>query len=204
MLEIVSPSLSRNLASYGAVSADLGVSYPEEMQTIEMLIAQASAAIETWCGRRFAEETYRETIRIERSTECVVVSCFPVTEVRSVSLNGRAISISDLEQGDGGALFLTRSGVRTLWEAGRAVIQYKAGFTLPDTSGCTLPQDITRAATLLVKQAYFARRRDPSIRSEESSGVGATSYGLNGLGNGNDLPPEVQGLLARYRDSVGF
>jgi hypothetical protein len=76
------------------------------------------------------------------------------------------------------------------------VLQYTGGYTLPDAPQPTLPDDITRAVLLLVKAAYFARTRDPAIRSESVEGAGSFGYFS---GAASDMPPEVEGLLRPHR-----
>lgn len=122
----------------------------------------------------------------------------------SATLAGEALDTDTLEVEDGAVcLYRTRDESRVCWGIGRAVVKYEAGFVAPDEEDATLPDDINRAAVLLVRHAYYGRGRDPSIRIEESTGVGTTTYGLTSIGNGN-APPEVQGLLSRYQIVAGF
>src|SRR5512132_4147159 len=84
----------------------------------------------------------------------------------------------------------------------RSWLDYQAGYVLPGEPGRTLPDDIERAAIMLVKAAWFARTRDPLIRSEDVSGITNTTYWVGGFGNGASLPPDVEGLLAKHRQPV--
>jgi hypothetical protein len=70
---------------------------------------------------------------------------------------------------------------------------------LPGDPDRTLPEDIERAVIMLVKIAWFARTRDPLIRSEDVSGITNTTYWVGGFGNGSTLPPDVECILYRYR-----
>ena len=79
------------------------------------------------------------------------------------------------------------------------MVDYRAGYVLPGEPDRTLPDDIERAAIMLVKAAWFARTRDPLIRSEDVSGVTNTTYWVGGFGNGGSLPPDVEGLLSKHR-----
>jgi uncharacterized phiE125 gp8 family phage protein len=204
MIEVIDPAEHRQLATLEAVKADLQIVGSDDDDYLGELIDQASAAIETYCGRVFATERVRETIDQAAGTESLMVSRFPVGEIHTASIAGTDTDVDTLEIDDGGFLYRTTDGRRTSWPLGRSIIEYDAGYALPGDAEPTLPEDITRAAILLVRHAYFGRGRDPSIRTEESTGVGSTTYGLAGIGNGNTLPPEVQGLLSRYQISAGF
>ena len=82
-----------------------------------------------------------------------------------------------------------------LWNAMPTQVIYPAGYT-----AATLPADIEDAILQLVKARWFARQRDPLIRSQNVEGVYATTYALGaGIGSDNDLPVDVQGMLERYR-----
>jgi hypothetical protein len=113
---------------------------------------------------------------------------------------GAALAGSDFEaEADNGLLYrLAGDGERTDW-CGKIVIDYQAGYILPGEPGRTLPDDIERAAILLVKTAWFARTRDPLIRSESTPSVYEATYWVGGFGNGASLPPEVEGLLSKHR-----
>jgi hypothetical protein len=204
MLIIIDPATDRQLVTLDAVKNELQVTGSADDAFLSDLIDQVSAAIETWCGRTFATERVRETIDQSTVTDSLMISRFPVVEVYSASIAGADTDVATLEIEDGGFVYRTVDGSRRSWPVGRTVIEYDAGFALPADATPTLPTDISRAALLLVKQAYLGRNRDPLIRIEESDGVGSTTYGLGGLDKGYNLPPEVQGLLVRYQISVGF
>ena len=130
-----------------------------------------------------------------------IVALFRLDEARPRLV----LPASGIEVEDGGFIYLTDSEPgRVSWPRGRFVIEYRAGYVLPDEDEPTLPLDISRAALLLVKQAYLGRDRDPFIRTEETYQVGSTTYGFGGLDKGHALPPEVEGLLSRYQISAGF
>jgi hypothetical protein len=84
------------------------------------------------------------------------------------------------------------------WNAVPTQVIYPAGYTAE-----TLPSDIEDAIIQLVKARWFARTRDPMIRSQNVEGVYSANYALGaGLGSDNDLPVDVQGMLERYRQPV--
>lgn len=94
--------------------------------------------------------------------------------------------------------------VDRLWHTNRqpkpwglpAAVVYPAGFS-------TMPEDLIEATILLVKMRWFARGRDPMLRSEAVDGVYTAAYWLGtGIGGQGDLPVEVTEKLDRYRTPV--
>ena len=60
---------------------------------------------------------------------------------------------------------------------------------------------LEQACILLVKQNYFAKTRDPLIKSVAIPGVSTYDYwvGSTGKGGGGGMPPEVQTLIEPYK-----
>ena len=80
------------------------------------------------------------------------------------------------------------------WGQGPILVLYPAGFT-----AATVPPDLQDGILQLIKARYFARQRDPLIKSENVQGDYSVSY-LSGPDDG--LPGSVQATLDRYRDRV--
>ena len=92
---------------------------------------------------------------------------------------------------DSGFLYrLTAAGSRCGWPVGRAVVDYVAGFPVPNG----VPADLQRAATLAVRNAYVTRGRDTTVKTEDVDGVSSFSYGFVA-----SLPSDVIELMAPYR-----
>lgn len=73
---------------------------------------------------------------------------------------------------------------------------YGAGFS-------TIPDDLQDAVILMVKGRYYARTRDPMIRSQNVTGVYEAAYFFaTGPGGQGDLPVDVMAKLDRYRVPV--
>jgi Phage gp6-like head-tail connector protein len=82
------------------------------------------------------------------------------------------------------------------WPSVPAVIEYRAGYT-------ECPDDISEACLRFVVSRWFARKRDPNIRNENTEGVYSASYWLGtGPGGPGDLPVDVAETLNRYRVPV--
>ena len=75
-------------------------------------------------------------------------------------------------------------------------VVYSAGYS-------TIPDDLQEAVILLAKMRYFARTRDPMLRSQNLEGVLDAQYWLGtGIGGQGDLPVDVTEKLDRYRTPV--
>lgn len=73
---------------------------------------------------------------------------------------------------------------------------YPAGYS-------TLPGDIQDAVLLIAKFRWFARTRDPSIRSQNAEGIYSAQYVMGtGPGGSDDMPADATAKLDRYRTPV--
>lgn len=196
MLTIINPAESHRLTTLAAVKAELQVTGGADDAYLSGLIDQVSDMVQTWCSRTFALERVRETIDRRTGSESIMLSRFPVATIITATLGGQTIDPATIETEGGGFVYRLNG---TGWPPGRFIIEYDAGFILPDQPAPTLPKDIERAALTLVKGEWFARNRDPLIRSEDVPGVISTTYWVGGFGAGANLPPDVEGLLSKHR-----
>ena len=160
------------------------------------LIGQASASIETFCGRSFASATQTQIIRRERWRERLMLDRTPVVAVASVVLNGTPLAPDAVEIDDADAGFLLRldgSSCSIGWPAGRVVVTYTAGYS-------STPPDVERCCIDLVKLAYFARDRDPALRSYENVDVESVSYfDPDKTAMRGGLPADIADRLSAHR-----
>ena len=200
MLSVVTPASSRRLTTLPAVWRDLDLSAGPADLYLNDMIAEASDAVATFCGRDLGVQSYVETFR--DSFGDVILSAWPVVSVSAIKVDGTPIDLT-------AALLDTRTGIIGMphrglcrHHRGDVAVTYSAGYVLPvdpASNDRTLPSDIERAVLLLIKSAYLGRTRDPALRSEEVTGIGTVSYGLAGMNRDGTLPPDVEGLLQRYR-----
>jgi len=83
------------------------------------------------------------------------------------------------------------------WPALPISVAYTAGFA-------EIPADVADAVLRMVKGRYFARSRDPALRSENMPGAFEAQYWLAsgpGAADGN-LTPDVEAILSKYRVPV--
>lgn len=201
MLTVITPADSHRLTTLAAIKAELRLSGGADDGFLSDLIDRASATVRRWCGRVFALETVRETFRLSAPVATLSLSRWSVVSIVSVTESGNTLTADDFEAEDGeGFLYrLSGSDQRRDWSAGKIVVEYATGYVLPGKPGRTLPEDVEQATLMLVKAGWFARSRDPLVRSEDVSGVLSTTYWVGGFGAGASLPPDVEGLLAPHR-----
>lgn len=195
MLTVITPAPAIDLTTVAAVKAELAVSGSGDDAWLADAITRASATIRRWCNRVFAAETVRETYRLARPVPELLLSRLPVVTIASVTVDGTALPAPVYEADtEKGVLYHLDSRRRFLCWSGDVIdVEYTAGFALPGAAGRTLPEDVEKAAIALVKAAYFARTRDPLVKSESIEGVGSTAYWV-----GDAIPPDIAGLLSGY------
>lgn len=162
------------LTTVATLKTELSISGSDQDTALAALIAQASAAIESYCNRQFGHRTVTDTLRNRARREALVLSVIPVTGVTAVTESGTALEASDyeLDSAKSGLLFrLDSNDNLTCWAAAKIVIGYTAGYILPGTDGANLPADVERACIDLCVRTYHATGRDAALTSEELPGV---------------------------------
>lgn len=162
------------LTTVDTLKAELSISGSDQDTALEALINQASAAIESYCGRQFQDRTVTDTFRNRSRREAVILSVIPVTDINTVTESGTVLEASDyeLESARSGLLLrLDSNDNLTCWAAAKIVIEYNAGYVLPGVDGANLPADIERVCIDLCVRAYHATGRDTALTSEEVPGV---------------------------------
>lgn len=182
-------------------------------------ILMNSTAIQTYVGMQFAVETIQDQINfVERradwqndnSLTCIQLSKGPgcvqptgwMLSVMSVVVTINGVEKTLVEDTD----FIVdvnkaqliriseTSGLPINWRPYLTTIIYEAGYT-------TIPADIDDACSRMVKKAFWARGRDPSIMEQSQGGLGSTKYWVTTAPEGN-LPPEICDILDKYRTIV--
>lgn len=201
ILTITDPATERNLCALAQVEAELGIEGSGEDDALTALIAQASAAIESYCKRSLVLEGVEELFRPGRRLEEIVLARYPVADGASITVDGVALGPADYELDASAGLAWRLSGDhRVAWAARKIVVDYDAGYVPPaQGAAVTLPPDIQRACMTLVVSYHQNQGRDLSVRSESTQDVGATSW-LDPRAGMEALLPQVAGLLAPYRE----
>lgn len=193
-ISVIEPAQNARLTTVAAVRALGGSNLPTDDAVIEGLIDQASAAIVSQCGRSFARERISETFRGAQSS-VLMLSRWPVAEIVAVNAAAGPIAPDGYELDlPGGLLFRIIGGRAVVWPSSLVTVEYVAGYVLPGATGATLPEDVERAAVLMVRNAWIARGQDPFLRGEDVAGIGSRTYGIP-----TAFPAEVSDLLAPWR-----
>jgi hypothetical protein len=196
MLTIVTPAAESDLLAVARVKTELSISGSSEDATLELLIAEASALLAAYCGRdTFGRETLLQTERLTCATESIVLGRDIAPAITSVTVDGETLDTDEYEI-DSSLLYRLEDDQRTWWDAGKVVVSFQAGFSLPNSA----PTALARAALDLVVGMYRGAGRDTTVRQEMVEGVGATSYFDVRAGAGT-LPLSADRLRAldRYR-----
>ena len=175
----------------------------EDVLLVERFVAQASAAIERYCGMIFAQQRYTEILASERQT-LMGLTRTPIVSLSSVTLDGEAVTDYRIEDAEAGLLYRReRWGGWGGWTAYDWTFIYVAGYLLPgqipiDATGSTLPGDIQRACIEATKIWWQEK--------EISGRVASKTLGLTGdrieyrvSADKESLPPLAKNLLKPWR-----
>lgn len=223
MLTIITPAASKDLTTRARIKSILKITRPDEDSNIDWFIKSASAAVAQFCNRTFAQEVVSEQIRMpmmdllsfprhpaRHHPYKLVLSRFPISTIASVIEDGTTLdpTVPDYEcELSRGILTRIREDGESSWYAQKVVVQYTAGYVLPDCSDGTptLPPDIEEATIRIVTMMRSNAAMDPRIKGETVVGVLETDYWVGSItGAGTAFPPEAAALLSQYvRVSIG-
>ena len=196
MLIVTDPATdaARRLVSVELIESTLGVS---EL-TAESLADAATALIERYCDRVFAEQGYEERLP-GNGTAVLRLSAFPVISVASVKVNGEDEEEYTLDAVRG--WLYTKEGVwRDSFTMARIieltpvfranptpniVVEYRAGYA-------EIPVDLQRAALMLAQTIHKQQHVNGALSSES---IGDWSYSVDTRG----VMASVEPFLASYR-----
>lgn len=194
MLEIVTPAATGDLTTLANAKRELGITDAAQDARIADLIHEASDLIAQWCNRRgFGRETLRQTERLASPLGVLVLQRDLAVAVTAVSEDGVTLAAGEYER-SGVLLYRLRDGMRVPWTACTVVMEYEAGFTLPNEA----PPALERACLDLLAGLWHGVGRDPAVRNETTEGVGAVSY-FEPRADTLPLPPDRLAALERYR-----
>ncbi|TXN71728.1 hypothetical protein [Methylobacterium sp. WL6] len=203
MLIVTTPATSTALTTVARARAILGFATTDDAAAL-VLIGQASRAIVDYCRRPFAIETVRESFTCnDTRLDGPILGRGPVVEILSVRNSGDLIPPAEYAQDSrtGRLQRLDPYGSPLPWWGGGLIADYRAGYVLPkDDAGApapTLPESVERACIMLLSSYLSLRGRDPTVKTENSEGVGSTSWWVPGTSD-RLASPEAAQLLADY------
>lgn len=205
------------LTTVNRLNAELGLS--DDGTILEPLIEEASAYLQTECGRSFYRaSSYAEKVAGFGGSRLAVSDHLPIVSVASIVFSdgdtSTTIDATDYELEDVAAGFIRHNGGGWKWTARSNygithdpaagteeplyTVTYTGGYITPqqadDGVGTRdLPYDVERAAIDLAKALYWARNRDPGVRGKAVSRASVQYAGaLHEI-------PSVSPVVARYR-----
>lgn len=194
MLEILYPAASGDLTTLATAKRELGIVDSAQDARIADLIREASDLVAQWCNRAgFGRETLRQNERLASPVDVLVLQRDLGAVVTSVMEDGLALSANEYER-CGVLLYRLRGDVRVPWGARMVVVEYQAGFVLPDEA----PPALERACLDLLAGLWHGQGRDPAVRNETTEGVGAVGY-FEPRADTLPLAPDRLAALERYR-----
>lgn len=110
------------------------------------------------------------------------------------------------DEGVGRIYRLNELGNPKTWPAAMILVQYQAGYSLPNDTCQTpnLPLDLQSVCIRLVVGRYKARGRDPSlVERAQTSGIGTERYWIGSSpGQRGPYPNDIMAVLDAYRTPV--
>lgn len=210
---VETPASSYALTTLATIKSVLQIADNASDSYLNLLISQASATAAQYCNRVFAVETLSVVFRLERGyrgsgllgrTSPLQLPRWPLTAIASIETlcNSADTPTTLVESVDFeadytvGQLFrLDMYGNPRNWEAIRTTVAFSAGYT-------TTPPDLEAAVIDLVKMPWFARTRDPLLRSDAVEGVGTQQFWIGAMGQDGAVPPAIASRLDNYRVPV--
>jgi hypothetical protein len=203
MLTVTTPATYDDLTTIPRARLILGFGNADDTAVLT-LIGQASRAIADYCRRVFPIETVRESFTCNESRgEGPILARSPVVEILSVRNGSDILGATEyrVDPSTGRFQRLDADGTPLPWWGGGVIVEYRAGYVLPkdnvSDATFTLPDSVERACIMLVASYLSLRGRDPTVKTENSEGVGSTSWWVPGTGD-RLISPEAQQLLANY------
>ncbi len=210
ILSVTTPATSTDLVTLDDVKEEIGITTTVDDAWLGKVISRASQAAATFCNRIFVVQTYSEQIFPDRelyswqvpdSFDVLQLSAWPVIGTVTATPNGATAPLVQgtdflVVPGLGHLLRRFEDGNLRKWGSEPVTIAYQAGFS-------TIPGDVQDAALDTIKGRYYARLRDPLLRSEKIDSVYEAQY-LMGTGPGGtgDLTDYAMSKLERYRVPV--
>lgn len=209
VLVVNTAASSYNLTTLANVKGDLNIVDTSQDAYLTTLIARASAAVANYCNRVLPAETVTETFYEDRDSypwetpggvSPLQLTRWPAQSVASVVENDDDLisGFGDdfvVDLGRGQLTRLNPNGYACSWPAQNIVVNYVGGYT-------TIPADLEDACSRLVKGMFYARQRDPALKSENIPGVYSASYATSGSGAAVGIPADIAALLDNYRVPV--
>jgi hypothetical protein len=199
------------LTTVAAVKSVLGRSANGKDAEITRLIDAATDAIEEWCGRAFARQTYVETVA-GSDHPLLMVTNTPIIGTPTIVCDSSPITDFEVRDAEAGILYREVGWARGEWagwnverwakpgtEPLQFAVTYEAGYYLPGQSDRNLPGQIEQATVETIAAWFRSSRRDPAVKSKKIGDLALTFATVEGEAAQRVLgiPPSARALLSR-------
>jgi hypothetical protein len=202
---VTTASEHRQLTTVSAVVGRLSLSSVPE--GFDQLVTAVSRAIERYCGRIFAQQTYREIVN-GTDSDMLLLSHAPIIGTPTITSDSSPVVDFEVRDSEAGMLYREVGWARAAWigwgiETDRIpsnypnfTIDYTAGYKLPGEADTTLPPDIEEAAIMTAMQWYRRETRDGDITSKKVGDLYITYAGVSDKDR-DGIPAMARALLPR-------
>lgn len=230
---LVTPPATFGLTTLTNLKLELGINATDTSNDtwLTLAIARVSADVARYCNRVWGKATWQDEFQLARgiwgegiraANNPLFLAHYPLVSITSVveTVLGVAtalVSGTDFEveipsalSGDEGSgrIFRLDGDSSTLqprsWPAAKVVIQYVAGYALPNDSSPNLPSDVEGAVLRLLTLRYRAKGRDPTMVQENIVNEADRRWWVGAQpGSRGGMPAEIADLFdASYRVPV--
>lgn len=206
-ITVETAATTTRLTTVETVTAREEVDAETDPATVGRLIDAATRAIERFCNRTFARQTYIERIDGNASRDLLLRNS-PI--IGTPTIVADSTPVIDFEVGDASAGILYReagwlTSGDTYWFAEgdylpttngmRYTVTYEAGYKLPGEDDSTLPYDIEQACIETVVY-WLVRNPDVNVRSHKVDDLMIT-YAEGMSADHEGIPPIARSMLPR-------
>jgi hypothetical protein len=204
---VVAPAASLALVTLDQAKAALGIDPADTSQdaALTQQIDQVSRAIDNYCDRIFARQSYRDQYRYVynwlKPGEPLRTRQPPIgvngggLPVLAITEDGTALDAADWEvDTDSGELYrLDGTTAVASWTGAAIIVDYDGGFD-------PIPADVQGAALEWITARWSAQGRDPALRSETIPDVITQVWSSDAVSTTtSSIPSGVRDWLAPYR-----
>lgn len=202
---VVTPTESMALVTLEQAKAALGIAPEDTSQdaALQLQIDAVSVAVNNYCGRIFAVQTYQDTLRYVAqwlyAGEPLRTRQYPIVVSEGEPLiavieNGATVDVAFWDvYPEEGTLYRIDGGIVTAWSGTTIVVDYTAGFD-------PVPPDVAMATLEWLTARHGAIGRDPGLRSETIPDVITQVWGTSDTSAASSsIPAAARDLLAPYR-----